>query len=635
MTSLFNPSSAPATLSDAELLRQYEPVLRFTQGEAYFPADVDRYVAHCSLWISRANGSEECLIPRGQVTLERLANLRPAEMGAVHFLKFAELDAVQGFKPEAKALQRANTLALQRGFEPGLSRLSRVGYAARLADAGISLSMLVRGRAPAATAHVAEHLTRQIQADPPRHVYYGRVVRDAGWVCLNYWFFYHYDDWRTGFDGVNDHEADWENLSVYLYESADGRLHPEWVVLSCHDFTGNDLRRRWDDRGQLEIVDDTHPVAYVGGGSHAHYYRPGEYIIESAISWLNRIEPAMRVARRAWRSLFGEEGFDDGANKPLFVIPFVEYARGDGLSIGPGQRHEWECELLDPAPKWLTEYRGMWGLFVRDPVGGENAPAGPMYNRDGQPRFSWYAPSAYAGLDSMPTPAGAAAALSSRRDALEEQQRALEDMIASKAHDLQVAGGQLALMAGSSHLKAQAQAGAQQVNALRAELNQLRREQAEGRVMLDAIGERLVDLDAGRRDDPRQHINILQTPMALESMRFELPAQFWSATSIGLLLAGIGLILFFMTGAPAVVALGILVITFLLIDSVFRRDVTQMATQIAIALAAITAVLLVVRYWWQVLFVVVIAIGLFLIRGNLQALWAVARTRSKSKRSHQ
>jgi hypothetical protein len=258
-----------------------------------------------------------------------------------------------------------------------------------------------------------------------------------------------------------------------------------------------------------------------------------------------------------------------------------------------------------------------------------------MYNRDGQPRFSWYAPSAYAGLDSVPTPAGAAAALSSRRHVLEERQRALEDLIASKAHDLQVAGGQLALMAGSSHLKAQAQAGAQQVNALRSELNQLRREQAEGHVMLDAIDERLADLAAGRRDDPRQHINILQTPMVLESMRFEWAAQFWSATSIGLLLAGIGLILFFMTGAPAVVALGILVITFLLIDSVFRRDVTQMATQIAIALAAITTVLLVARYWWQVLFVVVIVIGFFLIRGNLQALWAVVRAQLKSKRSHQ
>jgi hypothetical protein len=611
------------------LLRRYEPVLRFTKGEAYFPTDVDRYIAHCSLWISHPNGLEECLIPRGQLTLKRLAEQRPVEKGTVQFLKFAEAGAVPDMALQADILQSANTLALQRGFKPGLSRLTRVGYAARLADAGISLSMLVRGRAPAETAHIAEQLTRKIQSNQPCYAYYGRVVRESGWICLNYWFFYHYDDWRTGFDGVNDHEADWENLSVYLYESADGRLQPEWVVFSCHDFTGNDLRRRWDDRGQLEIVGDTHPVAYVGAGSHAHYYRPGEYIIESAIPWLNRIEPLSRIAQRAWRKLFGDVEFDDETDKPLFVIPFVEYARGDGLSIGPGQQCEWQCELLDPAPKWLTDYYGMWGLFVRDPVGGENAPAGPMYNRDGQPRFSWYAPLGYAGLDTVPTPANATTALMARRNTLAERHRELGTLIAARANDLQMAGGQLSAMDRFAYLKSQAKVETEQLNALRSELNQLRREEADTQVLLGTLDDRLSDLEAGKRDEPRQHINILQAPMKIDSMRFEWLAQLWSATSIGLLLAGIGLILFFSAGAPAVVALGILVIAFLLIDSIFRRTVTQTATQISIMLAVITAVLLVVKFWWQALFLAVVVIALVLIRGNLQALWAVARARFK------
>ena len=33
-----------------------------------------------------------------------------------------------------------------------------------------------------------------------------------------YWFFYAYNNWRSGFHGVNDHESDWELVSVYLYE---------------------------------------------------------------------------------------------------------------------------------------------------------------------------------------------------------------------------------------------------------------------------------------------------------------------------------------------------------------------------------------------------------------------------------
>ena len=37
-------------MSDLELLRQYEPILRFTQGELFFPRAVDEYVRACSLW---------------------------------------------------------------------------------------------------------------------------------------------------------------------------------------------------------------------------------------------------------------------------------------------------------------------------------------------------------------------------------------------------------------------------------------------------------------------------------------------------------------------------------------------------------------------------------------------------------
>jgi hypothetical protein len=192
-----------------------------------------------------------------------------------------------------------------------------------------------------------------------------------------------------------------------------------------------------------------------------------------------------------------------------------------------------------------------------------------------------------------------------------------------------MAGGQLSAMDRCAYLKSQAKVETEQLNALRSELNQLRREEADTQVLLGTLDDRLSDLEAGKRDEPRQHINILQAPMKIDSMRFEWLAQLWSATSIGLLLAGIGLILFFSAGAPAVVALGILVIAFLLIDSIFRRTVTQTATQISIMLAVITAVLLVVKFWWQALFLAVVVIALVLIRGNLQALWAVARARFK------
>ena len=70
---------------------------------------------------------------------------------------------------------------------------------------------------------------------------------------------------------------------VYLSTHPDGRLEPEWVAYACHDFSGDDLRRRWDDGEGLIRVGD-HPVIFAGGGSHASYFKP------------RRVHPADRAA---------------------------------------------------------------------------------------------------------------------------------------------------------------------------------------------------------------------------------------------------------------------------------------------------------------------------------------------------
>jgi hypothetical protein len=51
---------------------------------------------------------------------------------------------------------------------------------------------------------------------------------------------------------------------------------------------------------------------------------------------------------------------------------------------------------------WVTGYRGLWGYDTRDPFGGERAPAGPRYERDGSIRPAWDRPAAWAELDKVP-----------------------------------------------------------------------------------------------------------------------------------------------------------------------------------------------------------------------------------------
>ena len=62
------------------------------------------------------------------------------------------------------------------------------------------------------TAAAAELEYHRMMLEEQKYVYYGRVVRQGGWTILQYWFFYCYNSWRSGYEGANDHESDWENI---------------------------------------------------------------------------------------------------------------------------------------------------------------------------------------------------------------------------------------------------------------------------------------------------------------------------------------------------------------------------------------------------------------------------------------
>ncbi len=121
-------------------------------------------------------------------------------------------------------------------------------------DGLFSLSFLLRGKVSAATAAAAELDYNDIFIEDRKYTYYGRVTRQNGWTILQYWFFFCFNSWRSGFHGVNDHESDWEMVTIYLYEQ-DGQLIPEWAAYASHDFKGDDLRRRWDDHEELKIME--------------------------------------------------------------------------------------------------------------------------------------------------------------------------------------------------------------------------------------------------------------------------------------------------------------------------------------------------------------------------------------------
>ena len=171
----------------------------------------------------------------------------------------------------------------------------------------------------------------------------------------------------------------------------------------------------------------------------------------------------------------------EGRGFSLLRVPFIDYAQGNGVTIGPGQEREWaEPEVLTPPPGWVSDYRGLWGLYARDPISGENAPGGPMYNRDGTVRRAWYDPLGWAGLHKVAAPNVAATRVAERRAHLAERREALDAAIAETRRELEGVSLEAAAIRSQPHLLTLSATYRERIAALSAELARLRAVLAAG-----------------------------------------------------------------------------------------------------------------------------------------------------------
>jgi hypothetical protein len=121
-----------------------------------------------------------------------------------------------------------------------------------------------------------------------RPVYHFRVCRD-NWkgkrLCvLQYWFFYAFNDWKIAHKGYNDHEGDWEMITVFLQLKQEKDLEPVAVAYSRHI---SKETVKWQKispitMGQLNKHSGparlgNHPLVFVGCGSHASYPERGRH----------------------------------------------------------------------------------------------------------------------------------------------------------------------------------------------------------------------------------------------------------------------------------------------------------------------------------------------------------------------
>ncbi len=355
------------------LAERYAPVLRFSRdaygrADNFYPMDAEAYVRASALY---APGPRR-LVPRGKLNFDVLLQY-PAEATIDLYLTFAS-EILMPSLPSARALAAPARPPFVRPtwWDHLLDALYEVG-------ARVIVPVLLRvfpQRLPASVWQ--EALTRYrsfsllVRGSPEPVLYY--VVQQATpYTVLHYWFFYAFNDWGTGHGGLNDHEGDWESIHLFLESVPPYRVR--WLAYAAHGVA--DLERV--DSHRVEWV-DTHPVVYVGCGSHASYYQPGVY------------------RARDWAL----------GNGPVVVGP----AGGEkALSLPDDTRYvPWRLQDLRSL-RWPWHFRGFWGTRFRyqgasrwiHAIHALSGPGGPIWLAgQGRVRPQWRHPYTWAGFRRYP-----------------------------------------------------------------------------------------------------------------------------------------------------------------------------------------------------------------------------------------
>ncbi|MBC7988582.1 MAG: Vps62-related protein [Luteimonas sp.] len=148
---------------------------------------------------------------------------------------------------------------------------------------------------------------------------------DAASNTLTYHLFYSYNDGPPGVGDVQNHEGDWEKITVQL----DDQYQPIEVRYSAHN--GMDVARSWADAPK----EDGRPVSYVGQGSHANYPEPGTWATNAQVGGVALVNDVAAT---------GGTRFDLAEQLPVDVTTEAYYGghvlwgeRGSASEVGIGE----------------------------------------------------------------------------------------------------------------------------------------------------------------------------------------------------------------------------------------------------------------------------------------------------------
>lgn len=386
-----------------ELHEKYAPILRFNRDETFFPMRVEDMLRYSGLY---RKGADQPLLPPGEATPDALVRhgrssdtfLRSVTSGP---LRAAEViaDWSSGalemvYRWSASQRRTLAERLAQRAydwFSPKTAAAAQLFWWNGLVQQALdeALETAPHGSLPRLIlpSQTESSALAHYQAHKPPPAYYYRQVVDAGYLCLQYWFFYSYNNWGTRFAGMNDHEGDWEGMMLFFQLDALNRPQepPAFITFADHE---SRQTKPWEHPDVQRF--GTHPVGFAAAGSHATYPQASTHSL-------------------------------------LKLYNLFDFATGDGRTI---DHDAWVHRInLDDAP-WIGAYQGSYGtrfwlptararsalqlmlagtpfhalarLVVPDEIElpGVSAPRGPV--SPNRPQYA--SPAAWAGVPPEPAP---------------------------------------------------------------------------------------------------------------------------------------------------------------------------------------------------------------------------------------
>ena len=146
------------------------------------------------------------------------------------------------------------------------------------------------------------------QATVPIANFYPYVHETVECIAVQYWFLYIYNHWPVDrgppFDGWDDHEGDWEHITVFL----DEQKNPFWITYNRHILPPD---------GMAFTSSDVPPKVYVAKGGHASYPVSGKNFVGDwdfhfgGIEIYNDLNIFM-IQKQPWTYFEGKWGVEHG-----------------------------------------------------------------------------------------------------------------------------------------------------------------------------------------------------------------------------------------------------------------------------------------------------------------------------------